>query len=183
MLDDLHPYTVSAVVNTDTGEPVGTPIVRAGYEDYDRFSTVNPLAANEQFRWVHVRAPNEAAAAATTALTADLRPGGDLSRPVARCRRYPCCWSSPSCRCASPTGGAASATPGIDATAKTMPTTNARLMGEFEHLRRREGNPWSSLQGVRRPGAPARNNRNAFAIVNVRIPYQLSRGGTTGSAH
>jgi hypothetical protein len=84
MSDNLRRYTVSAVVNTDTGELVGTPIVRSGHEDYETFHTVNPLAANEQFRWVHVRAPNSDAAATADALTADLRPGSDRTRPVAR---------------------------------------------------------------------------------------------------
>ena len=84
MPDDLHPYTVSAVVETASGEVVGTPIVRAGHEDYDRFDSVEPLAATEQFRWVHVWARDRAAAAATDALTADLHPGADRSRPVVR---------------------------------------------------------------------------------------------------
>ncbi|GLI00910.1 hypothetical protein [Phytohabitans aurantiacus] len=84
MTDNLRRYTVSSVVNTDTGELVGTPVVRAGHEDYNTFHTVNPLAANEQFRWVHVWAPNPDAAAAADVLTADLRSGGDRNRPVAR---------------------------------------------------------------------------------------------------
>jgi len=84
MPDDLRRYTVSAVVNTDTGELVGTPIIRPGHEDYDSFHTVNPLAGNEQFRWVHVWAPNPDAAAAADALTADLRPDGSHTRPAAR---------------------------------------------------------------------------------------------------
>jgi hypothetical protein len=84
MPDNLRRYTVSAVVNTDTGELVGTPIIRPGHENYDSFGTVKPLADAEQFRWVHVWAPNEDAAAADEALTADLRSGGDRSRPVAR---------------------------------------------------------------------------------------------------
>jgi len=84
MSDDLHPYTVSAVVNTVTGELVGTPVVRAGHEDYDGFDSVEPLAATEQFRWVHVWARDRASAAATDALTADLRPGADPNTTVAR---------------------------------------------------------------------------------------------------
>lgn len=84
MPDNLRRYTVSAVVDTDTGLLVGTAVVRPGHEDYDAFHTVEPLAANQQFRWVHVWAPNIDAAADTEALTADLRPGGDRSRPVAR---------------------------------------------------------------------------------------------------
>ncbi len=84
MPDTLHPYTVSAVVDTTTGELLGTPIVRPGHEDYGGFDTVEPLATTEQFRWVHVWAPTEAAAAASDALTADLRPDGERARPVAR---------------------------------------------------------------------------------------------------
>ncbi len=84
MSDHVHPYTVSAVVNTTTGELVSPPQVRDGHEDYDAFSTAEPLAATEQFRWVHVWAPDRMAAAATDALTGDLRPGGDRTRPLAR---------------------------------------------------------------------------------------------------
>lgn len=84
MAGNPRPYTVSAVVNTDTGELVGTPVIRPGHEDYAGFDTVKPLAANEQFRWVHVWASNPDQAAATDALTADLHPGGDRRRPAAR---------------------------------------------------------------------------------------------------
>jgi hypothetical protein len=80
----LRPYTVSGVVDTATGDLVGTPITRAGHEDYRGFDTVRPLNPSEQFRWVHIWARDDAAAAITDALTADLRPGGNRSQPLAR---------------------------------------------------------------------------------------------------
>ena len=84
MPENLRPYTVSAVVNTATGDLAGTPVVRSGHEDYDGFTSSEPLAATEQFRWVHVWAPDRAAAASTDALTVDLRPRADPRMTVAR---------------------------------------------------------------------------------------------------
>lgn len=83
-MTDLRPYTISGVVDTETGALVGTPITRPGHEDYTGFDSVRPLRRTEQFRWVHVWARDPTTAAATDALTADLRPGGDLGQPVAR---------------------------------------------------------------------------------------------------
>jgi len=83
-----HPYTVSAVVDTASGELVGPPQVCAGHKDYAEciMAAAEP-AHTTQFRWVHVYASDKdaaAAAAVTGALTADLRPGGDRSAPQAR---------------------------------------------------------------------------------------------------
>src|SRR6266536_5246299 len=85
MSDELRPYTVSGVVDTATGDLVEPPLVVNRHVDYDGFgSPENPLKAGEQYRWVHVWATDRAAAEATDALTADLRPGGDRSDPQAR---------------------------------------------------------------------------------------------------
>jgi hypothetical protein len=84
MSEELLPYTVSGVVDLAVGMPTTPLHVSDGHHDYDAFSSAEPLASTEQFRWVHVFAADRAAAAAPDALVADLRPGTDHDGPLPR---------------------------------------------------------------------------------------------------